>query len=135
MIIADEQNEFGGWLLGEADIHIDDKPALDWIAQIRDELATMANVTMLPRTTVFGYMDSNYLTLNERVTDHLPERPAHMPRQRLWKVRAKQTVLAQGALNGHWYLLAMTCRVSCWPGQYVPTSIAMRPCRDSAPLL
>ena len=97
VIIADEQNEFGGWLLGEADIHIDNKPALDWIAQIRDELATMPNVIMLPRTTVFGYMDSNYLTLNERVTDHLPERPAHMPRQRLWKVRAKQTVLAQGA--------------------------------------
>jgi len=82
VIIADEQNEFGGWLLGEADIHIDDKPALDWIAQIRDELATRANVTMLPRTTVFGYMDSNYLTFNERVTDHLPERPTHMPRQR-----------------------------------------------------
>ena len=48
----------------------------------------MPNVTMLPRTTVFGYMDSNYLTLNERVTDHLPERPAHLPRHRLWKVRA-----------------------------------------------
>ena len=31
------------------------------------------------------------------MTDHLPERPAHLPRQRLWKVRAKQTVLAQGA--------------------------------------
>jgi len=97
VIIADEQNEFGGWLLGEADISIDDIPALDWIAKTRDELAAMPNVTMLPRTTVFGYMDSNYLTLNERVTDHLPERPAHLPRQRLWKVRAKQTVLAQGA--------------------------------------
>ena len=31
------------------------------------------------------------------MTDHLGERPAHLPRQRMWKVRAGQTVLAQGA--------------------------------------
>jgi len=97
VIIADEQNEFGGWLLAEAGIEIDGKPAIDWIGQIVDELASMPEVTMLPRTTVFGYMDANYLTLNERVTDHLPDRPTHLPRQRLWKIRARQTVLAQGA--------------------------------------
>ncbi len=97
VIIADEQNEFGGWLLSETDIIINDMPAVDWITQTVKELSQMADVTLLPRTTVFGYMDSNYLTLNERVTDHLPERPAHLPRQRLWKVRAKQVVLAQGA--------------------------------------
>ena len=61
------------------------------------DLAAMPEVTLLLRTTVFGYMDHNYLTLVERVTDHLAERPAHLPRQRLWKVRAGQTVLAQGA--------------------------------------
>ena len=43
-------------------------------------------------------MDHNFLTLNERVTDHLSgERPAHLPRQRLWKVRAQQVIIAQGA--------------------------------------
>jgi sarcosine oxidase subunit alpha len=31
VIIADEQNEFGGWLLAEAGIEIDGKPAIDWI--------------------------------------------------------------------------------------------------------
>ncbi|MGB1684022.1 MAG: 2Fe-2S iron-sulfur cluster-binding protein, partial [Candidatus Puniceispirillaceae bacterium] len=45
VIIADEQNEFGGWLLGEADISIDDTPALDWIANIIDKLAAMPKVT------------------------------------------------------------------------------------------
>ena len=59
----------------------------------------MPNVKLLPRTTVFGYMDHNFLTLNERVTDHLGERPAHLPRQRMWKVRARQVIIAQGALN------------------------------------
>ena len=97
VILADEQNEFGGWLLAENDTRIDDQPASDWIAGIVAELASMPEVTLLPRTTVFGYMDHNYLTLTERLSDHLGERPAHLPRQRLWKVRAKQTVLAQGA--------------------------------------
>ncbi len=97
VILADEQNEFGGWLLGEANISIGDVPALDWISTMLADLAAMPNVTLLHRTAVFGYMDHNYLTLNERVTDHLPSRPAHLPRQRLWKVRAKQVIIAQGA--------------------------------------
>jgi len=97
VIFADEQNEFGGWVLGETDTLIDGEPADKWVAAAIAELASMPEVTLLPRTTVFGYMDSNYLTLNERVTDHLPSRPAHLPRQRMWKVRAKQVVLAQGA--------------------------------------
>ncbi|MGB2534240.1 MAG: 2Fe-2S iron-sulfur cluster-binding protein, partial [Candidatus Puniceispirillum sp.] len=97
VILADEQNEFGGWLLSESDVEIDGDPASAWIAKTVATLAAMPEVTLLPRTTVFGYMDYNYLTLNERVTDHLGERPAHLPRQRLWKVRAKQVVLAQGA--------------------------------------
>ena len=97
VILADEQNEFGGWLLAENDTRIDGLDASGWIAAMVAELAAMPEVKLLPRTTVFGYMDHNYLTLMERVTDHLPERPAHLPRQRLWKVRAGQTVLAQGA--------------------------------------
>ena len=97
VILADEQNEFGGWLLAENDTRIEGVDANSWIAGMVADLAAMPEVTLLPRTTVFGYMDHNYLTLVERVTDHLAERPAHLPRQRLWKVRAGQTVLAQGA--------------------------------------
>ena len=96
VILADEQNEFGGWLLSEADTNLDGKAGDRWIADAVAELEAMDNVTMLKRTTVFGYMDHNYLTMMERVTDHLGETPAHMPRQRMWKIRAKQVVLAQG---------------------------------------
>ena len=39
------------------------------------------------------------MTLAERVTDHLADKPAHLPRQRLWKVRAKQVILATGAIE------------------------------------
>ncbi|MGC6536045.1 MAG: sarcosine oxidase subunit alpha [Candidatus Puniceispirillaceae bacterium] len=97
IIIADEQNEFGGWCLGESDTEIDGKPATDWIDEITAKLAEMPNVTMLPRTTVFGYMDHNFLTLCERVTDHLAKRPEHLPRQRIWKIRATEVILATGA--------------------------------------
>ena len=97
VILADEQNEFGGWMLAEGDVTIEGGSPADWVAGIIAELAAMPDVTLLPRTTVFGYMDHNYLTLTERVTDHLAVRPSHLPRQRMWKVRARQVVLAQGA--------------------------------------
>jgi sarcosine oxidase subunit alpha len=97
VILADEQNEFGGWLLSEADIKLDGNAPCDWVAAVIAELKSMPEVTLLTRTTVFGYMDHNYLTLVERVSDHMASRPAHLPRQRMWKVRAHQVVLAQGA--------------------------------------
>jgi sarcosine oxidase subunit alpha len=97
VMLADEQNEFGGWLLSENDISIDGAPADTWIAAAVAELEAMDNVTLLRRTTAFGYMDHNYITLMERVTDHLGETPAHMPRQRMLKVRAGEVILAQGS--------------------------------------
>ncbi len=57
------------------------------------------DVTLLPRTTAFGYYDQNLVGLVERVADHLPEPPPFTPRQRLWHVRAGIVVLASGALE------------------------------------
>ncbi len=97
VIVADEQSEFGGALLG-LDAEIDGGPALDWVADTLAELAELDEVLLLPRCTVFGYYDHNYLGLVERVTDHLgPAAPPALPRQRLWRVRAGQVVLATGA--------------------------------------
>ncbi len=61
------------------------------------ELAQRPDVTLLLRTTAFGYYDGNLVGAVERVTDHLPVPPPHVPRQRLWKIRAKAVVLATGA--------------------------------------
>ena len=97
VILADEQNEMGGALLGQND-DIDGAPASKWIAGALDELASLEDVRLLPRATVFGYYDHNHLGVAERVADHLgPSAPDGMPRQRLWKVRARQVVLATGA--------------------------------------
>lgn len=96
VILADEQSEFGGTLLGETG-KLGGASAADWAADAVAELSAMPEVRLLPRATVFGYYDHNYLGIAERVADHLPEPPAGTPRQRLWKVRAKQVVLAAGS--------------------------------------
>ena len=59
----------------------------------------IANVTMLWRTTVFGIYDGMMAGALERVTDHLATRPVHLPRQRVWKIRARAIVLATGAIE------------------------------------
>ncbi len=99
VILADEQNEFGGKLLAE-NADIDGSPALQWAAEIERELKEIDSVILLPRTTVTGYYDYNYLVAAERVTDHLPPGTGgSVPRQRLWKIRAQQVVLATGAIE------------------------------------
>jgi sarcosine oxidase subunit alpha len=99
VIVADEQTEFGGSLLSQH-TEIDDLPALNWVDNVRGELAGMDNVTLLPRTTATGYYDYNYLVALERVTDHLPPGSGgNKPRQRLWKIRSRQVVLATGSIE------------------------------------
>jgi sarcosine oxidase subunit alpha len=96
VILADEQAEFGGLTLASR-AQIDGIDAAAWIEQAVAELDSMPEVTLLPRSTVFGYHDYNFLTINQRLSDHLPlaERPPS--REKLWQVRARQVVLATGA--------------------------------------
>lgn len=97
VILADEQEEFGGSLLSTREM-LDDMPAADWAAKAIAELQTMPEVTLLPRATVNGYHDHNFLTIHQRLTDHLGEvAPMGQPRQRLHRVRAGRVVLATGA--------------------------------------
>ncbi len=98
VIVADEQSEMGGSLLSDTG-EIDGKPPAEWVADALAELAAMPEVTVLPRTTVAGYYDHNFLTMLERVADHLPQPPQNTPRERFWQVRAKQVVLATGAIE------------------------------------
>lgn len=96
VMLCDEQSEFGGWLLA-SDESIDGLPATQWVAQALARLAAMPEVSLLPRTTAFGYQDHDLVTLLERRADHLPANEQPPFRERLWKLRAKQVVLATGA--------------------------------------
>ncbi|MDP4025372.1 sarcosine oxidase subunit alpha family protein [Methylobacterium sp. NEAU 140] len=99
VILVDEQAEAGGWLLSEPEVTIDGRTAWTWLADTLRTLAAMPNVTVLNRTTAIGYYHQNFVGLCQRLTDHLAQVPEGAPRERLWKVRAKQVVLAQGAIE------------------------------------
>ncbi len=99
VIVCDEQAEFGGSLLHAAAATIDGRAATEWVAQTVAELSANDRVMLLPRTTAFGYFAENFLGLAERITDHLADPDPRLPRERLWQVRAKEVVLAAGAIE------------------------------------
>jgi sarcosine oxidase subunit alpha len=99
VILADEQAEFGGTLLASRETTIDRVPAARWVEMSVAQLRAMPNVRLLPRSTAFGYHDYNYLTLAQRLSDHLPAAERKGRRERIWRVRAKQVVLAAGAIE------------------------------------
>jgi len=99
VILCDEQAEFGGSLLRDGAALIDGVDAFLWVQQSVATLQKNPRVSLLPRTTAFGYFPHNFVGLHERLTDHLAMPPAHQPRERLWQVRAQAVVLATGAIE------------------------------------
>lgn len=119
VMLADAQWELGGSLLFDAR-RLNGAPAADWLSRTLAELASHPEALLLPRTTVFGYYDQNFLAMLERcgngskgrsgdagaggaaegearrARDDGSEQGGEI-RQRLWRVRAKRVVLAQGA--------------------------------------
>jgi sarcosine oxidase subunit alpha len=96
VLLADEGSMFGGSLLGENE-EIDAISGTEWAQEAVTELSSMPEVTLKPRTTVFGWYDGNVFGALERVADHKVEPSPHEPRQRYWRIHAKQAVLATGA--------------------------------------
>ncbi len=101
VMLVDEQPEAGGALHFDTGVTIEGQPGYDWAQGVAAKLAAMDNVTVLTRTTAFGYYNHNFVTLAERVTDHLSSPDRHMVRERMWQVRAKRVVLAAGAIERH----------------------------------
>jgi sarcosine oxidase subunit alpha len=98
VVVCDDRPVPGGSLLSAAGATIDGLSAREWAAKAVARLAATANVTLLPRTTAFGYYPHNLLGLCERLSDHLPCDAAGS-RERLWSVRASRVILATGALE------------------------------------
>src|SRR5258705_4686883 len=99
VMLCDEQAQLGGTLLTRADAKIDGKSADVWLAQAVDELAANPRVRLVGRTTAFGYFPHNLLGLSQRLTDHLDRPPEGVARECLWQVRAREVVLATGAIE------------------------------------
>ena len=88
--LVEQDFEFGGELLNQPSA-----PQLGELIQA----AEAAGVRMLARTTAFGAYDHGVSGLLERVGEHLENPPTYLPRQRLWTLRARHTILATGALE------------------------------------
>ncbi len=99
VILCDEQPRFGGALLSDASARIGGQSGPAWAEHAAQILGTRPNVTMLPRTTAFGYFNHNFVALCERLQDHAPEPRLQQPRERLWQVRAREVIFAAGALE------------------------------------
>jgi sarcosine oxidase, subunit alpha len=99
VMLCDEQAEFGGSLLTDTAARIDGESARAWVQHATRTLAQNPRVTLLARTTAFGYFPHNFIGLNERLTDHLAMLPDLQPRERLWQVRARTVILATGAIE------------------------------------
>jgi sarcosine oxidase subunit alpha len=98
VILCDEDFLLGGRLNGDRH-EIDGQSGALWARQIAAELASLPEVQVMTRTTLFGAYDGNTYGALERAADHLPMPAAHQARQRLWKIVARRTVLAAGALE------------------------------------
>ena len=98
VILVEDAPELGGSLLACTSAVGGSDPA-ELAAGIGDELAASPNVRVLTRTTAFGYYDDNMIVAVERRADHLPSPPPHGARQRVWWIRAREVVLATGAIE------------------------------------
>ncbi len=100
VILADERAEPGGSLHDTA-ATFDGAPAVGWADRVASELVGLPEVRLLPRTTVVGYYDHNYLVTVERRTSHLgAAAPGRVARERVWRIRAAQVVRRRRRAEG-----------------------------------
>ncbi|EGO94462.1 Sarcosine oxidase alpha subunit family protein, partial [Acidiphilium sp. PM] len=129
VILCDEQAELGGALLAETDATLDGTNAASFLATRLSWLQAAGQVTILPRTIAFGYFPHNMIGLAQDLTDHLGEPDDTQPRGRLWQVRAREVVIATGAIERPLPSPTTTAPASCWPTPRAPTSPATACCR------
>jgi sarcosine oxidase subunit alpha len=89
VLLVEQDRELGGSLLANsAPINGIDSDL--WVSRTRSALEEAANVTVMTSSTVSGYYDHNVLTIADRSTAGV---------KRFWKVRAKEVLLATGAIE------------------------------------
>lgn len=117
VIVADEQAEFGGWLLSSS-ATIDDASAALWVDRALASLSARSNVELLTRTTIFGLYDHNLAIGCERLDGSQSSRPG-TPRERLHQIRAKHVILATGSIER-----PLTFANNDLPGIMLPSAVS-----------
>ena len=98
--MADEDFRFGGRLNSESH-GIEGQTGADWAKTVIAELEALPNVRMMPRTTITGAHDGGTYGAIERVAHHMQPKTTKTPRETFWRIVAKRTILAAGAIERH----------------------------------
>ncbi|MEO0912094.1 MAG: sarcosine oxidase subunit alpha family protein [Pseudomonadota bacterium] len=88
VILADEDFNMGGRLNAET-YEVENQPGATWAEATVTELATLPNIRLSPRTTIFGAYDHGIYGALERNTGKT--------RQTLWRIYTKHALLTAGA--------------------------------------
>ena len=99
VVLCDENPAPGGSLLAESQTEIDGKSPLRWLEDTLVTLRSAPNVRLMMRTQAFGYYAQNFVALNERIVEPDLIADPDLPRERLWQMRAREVVLAMGAIE------------------------------------
>ncbi len=98
VILADEDFTFGGRLNCEV-IEVGKQAGANWAAATVTALAAMDNVRLMPRTTVTGVYDGGTYGALQNVSGHLAQATAQTPLATFWRIAAKRSILATGAIE------------------------------------
>lgn len=98
VLLVEADHQLGGGLLA-TNCPVEGMTAARWREVAIERLRGLPNVTIRMRTMAFGFYDHGLVGLAERLTDHRPLRDRKGVRQRLWKVRAGEVILATGAFE------------------------------------
>jgi heterotetrameric sarcosine oxidase alpha subunit len=96
VILADEDFNMGGRLNSER-FSLNNQSGVEWARSTVLELQSFQNVRLMPRTTILGAFDHGIYGALERVSDHLLVPQAGKPRQILWQIYTKRSLLCAGA--------------------------------------
>ena len=96
-VLVVEQNDYWGGRAIVDDINIENVSGSDWISRQVKSLSNEKNVNLRLNMMAAGVYDHGYVLLHETLTDGSNEK-AEL-RQRLWRVRAKKTIVATGAIE------------------------------------
>ena len=96
VLLMEQTADWGGRAVVDG-VEIAGQPADEWVKGAVEALEKMENVTLRTRCMGAGVYDHGYILGYERLTDHDPELKG--PRHRLWRIRAKQTITATGAIE------------------------------------
>ena len=90
--LIDDQNQPGGSLLNRPGV-VEQQEGREWTARVLAELQSHANFRYKSNTTAVAYYDHNMIYAVEE------GRRNFSPRERLWRIRAQQVIIAAGAIE------------------------------------